>query len=214
MNSHKPCDPSVDYFRYPTFAPIPQPFFRCTGCGGTDFGFLLPKLQPRCKRCGLEPELSLTAEKPVQKSLPHIQICGSDGHIVVLRPDGTVRAIGDNKYGQCNVERWTGITAIAAGSFHTVGLCADGTVRVTGENVEDWTGITAIATSGLHTVGLCADGTVRAVGYNGRGQCNVQDWTDVAAIWAGPNFTAAMRKNGELLCTDPEIQTWLRKALT
>ena len=75
--------------------------------------------------------------------------------------------------------------AIAAGSFHTVGLKADGTVVAVGSNdkgqrnVSDWTDIVAIAAGLRHTVGLKADGTVVAVGGNSEGQCDVSDWKNI-----------------------------------
>lgn len=58
------------------------------------------------------------------------------GHIVGLKSDGTVVAVGYNDFGQCNVngDEWHDIIAIAAGSWHTVGLRADGTVVSTKPN--------------------------------------------------------------------------------
>lgn len=55
--------------------------------------------------------------------------------ILGLRSDGTVVAVGETKYGQCNVSTWTDIVAIAAGNRHTVGLRRDGTVVAVGEDV-------------------------------------------------------------------------------
>ncbi|MBQ3009704.1 MAG: protein kinase, partial [Oscillospiraceae bacterium] len=63
---------------------------------------------------------------------PIVGIAAGYKHNVVLYADGTVKAIGNNKYGQLNVEHWTDIVAICAGSFHTVGLRSDGTVVATG----------------------------------------------------------------------------------
>lgn len=51
-----------------------------------------------------------------------------------LRADGTVVAAGWNSYGQCDVEGWRDIVAIAAGCAHTVGLRSDGTVMAAGCN--------------------------------------------------------------------------------
>ena len=51
-----------------------------------------------------------------------------------LRADGTVVAVGDNSYGQCDVTSWTDIVQVAAGAYHTVGLKADGTVVAVGWN--------------------------------------------------------------------------------
>ena len=71
---------------------------------------------------------------------------------------------------------------IIAGSYHTVGLKAEGTVVAVGWNtygqcnVNDWRDIVAICAGDGHTVGLKADGTVVAVGDNKDGQCNFSGW--------------------------------------
>ena len=54
---------------------------------------------------------------------------GAD-HTVGLKSDGSVVAVGDNSYGQCNVDSWADIVAISAGTDYTVGLKSDGTVVV------------------------------------------------------------------------------------
>ena len=64
-----------------------------------------------------------------------------------LRSDGTVVATGDINHGECNVDGWTNIVAVAAGWGHTVGLRSDGTVVAAGRNdegqcnVSDWKNI-------------------------------------------------------------------------
>jgi len=55
---------------------------------------------------------------------------------VGLKSNGTVVAVGDSGYGQCNVGGWTDITWIAAGRYHTVGLKTDGTVVAAGPEIE------------------------------------------------------------------------------
>lgn len=121
-----------------------------------------------------------------------------NGHTVGLRADGTVVAVGDNTFGQCNVDGWRDIVAIAAGDSHTVGLRADGTVFITGKyetNVrlgDEWTNIVAIAAGTDFTLGLRYDGTVLAEGYNFQNQIpepsawqNVliySDWTSVMGL--------------------------------
>lgn len=88
-------------------------------------------------------------------------------------------------YGQCNVTDWRDIVAVSAGTCHTVGLKADGTVVAVGDNsydqcnVADWRNVVAISAGYWHTVGLKADGTVVAVGYNEFGQCDVSGWTNI-----------------------------------
>ena len=72
-----------------------------------------------------------------------------------------------------------GITQIAAGGHHTVGLKADGTALAVGWDyeglcdVDSWTGIIQVSAFSDHTVGLRSDGTVVAVGWNECGQCSV-----------------------------------------
>jgi alpha-tubulin suppressor-like RCC1 family protein len=131
-------------------------------------------------------------------------------HTVVLKNDGTVWVWGDNNAGQLGdgltypmfggagypvsssspvqVSGLTGITAIAAGNYHTVALMNNGTVWAWGSNsygqlgdgtttnrftpvkISGLTGITAIAAGETHTVALKNDGTVWAWGDNGYGQ--------------------------------------------
>jgi alpha-tubulin suppressor-like RCC1 family protein len=126
-------------------------------------------------------------------------------HTVGLRADGTVVAVGDNEYGQCEVSGWTDIVAVSAGARHTVGLLADGTVVAAGSNeygqcdVSGWTDIVAVSAGWDHTVGLRADGTVVAVGYNDDGQCEVSGWTDVVAVSAGGSHSVGLRADGTVM---------------
>ena len=252
--AHTPYDPSRDYIRYPTFAPLPDSRAQCKECGGSVFEFLLPQWKPVCLQCGTELPLPGIPQQPVQSEQPEsefhdidfrtafeqawaefdlaftpntpdqqnvqekpdIQFCDGFCHTAFLRPDGTVRAVGANFDGECDVEDWSGIQAIAAGLSHTVGLCTDGTVKAVGRNdsgqcnVQDWTGIRAIAAGDCCTVGLCMDGTVKAAGIGSHQCCQVQNWSNVIRIWAGKNYTAALTADGTVLCTDPSIERELR----
>lgn len=69
------------------------------------------------------------------KQLRNSTIAAGRRHSVALKTDGTVTAVGDNKYGQCNVSDWRDIAAVVAGNVHmarntgnahTVGLKSDG----------------------------------------------------------------------------------------
>jgi len=98
-----------------------------------------------------------------------------------------------------------GITQVAAGSAHTVGLKSDGTVVAVGRNnfgqcdVGGWTDITQVAAGGTHTVGLKSDGTVVAVGYNYDGQCDVGGWTDITQVAAGSAHTVGLKSDGTVV---------------
>lgn len=117
------------------------------------------------------------------------------GHTVGLRADGTVVAVGDNTYGQCNVSEWKNIVAIAAGDWHTVGLCADGTVVSTKPDVnkypdlytaacdvEDMEEIVEIAAGTGYTIGLKKNGAVEALGFNDhhqRDETVTEEWKNM-----------------------------------
>lgn len=140
--------------------------------------------------------------KPAQ----HLLALG-DKHVVGLKEDGTVVATGSNIYGQCNVNGWKDMIAVAAGELHTVGLRASGLVIAVGYNeygqcdVISWRNIVAIAAGNSYTVGLRSDGTVVAVGYNKNGRCNVSDWKDIVGISAGFGHTVGVRSDGTVVAT-------------
>jgi len=129
-------------------------------------------------------------------------------HTVGLKSDGTVVAVGDNSYGQCNAGGWTGIVQVAAGDLHTVGLKSNGTVVAVGPmgdnsyrqcNVGGWTSIIQVTAGYWHTVGLRSDGTVVAVGQNGAGQCNLGGWTDIIQVTAGYLHTVGVKSDGTVV---------------
>ncbi len=129
-------------------------------------------------------------------------------YTVGLKKDGTAVAVGDNDDGQCNVDDWTDIVAVSAGSSilgHTVGLKSDGTVVAVGNNdkgqcdVDSWTDIVAVSAGDYHTVGLKSDGTVVAVGSNWYGKCNVDSWTDIVAVSAGEYHTVGLKSDGTVV---------------
>ena len=94
---------------------------------------------------------------------------------------------------------------VSAGSDHTVGLKADGTVMAVGDNedgqcnVSGWRDIVSVSAGALHTVGLKADGTVVAVGSNSHGQCNVSSWRDIVAVSAGGLHTVGLKADGTVV---------------
>ncbi len=136
-------------------------------------------------------------------------ISAGGSHTVGLKSDGTVVAVGDNQYGQCDISDWTDIVEVSAGTAHTVGLRSDGTVIAVGDNqygqcnVSYLTDIVSISAGELHTVGLKSNGTVVAIGNNKDEQCNVANWKDIVAISAGVDYTAGLTSFGEILFSGP-----------
>lgn len=100
------------------------------------------------------------------------------------------------------------LTGIAQADIHH--LCAavlmcDGTVKkfpvTDGYCVcKNWTDIVQIAI-GSHVIGLKKDGTVVVCGSNMLGECNTEDWTDIAAVYDGPSYTMGLKKDGTLITT-------------
>ena len=62
-----------------------------------------------------------------------VDVAAGTDHIVGLKADGTVLAVGDNKYGQCKVSDWENIVAVDTDNsgYATIGIKADGTVLIT-----------------------------------------------------------------------------------
>ena len=124
---------------------------------------------------------------------------------------GSVVAWGGNWIGQTTVplSAQSGMTAIAAGSRHTVALKSDGSVVAWGNNYSGQTtvpvaaqsGVVAIAAGGSHTVALKSDGSVVAWGDNFSGQTTVPvtAQSGVTAIAAGGYHTVALKMGGSVL---------------
>ena len=96
---------------------------------------------------------------------------------------------------------------IAVGFYHTLGLCADGTVLACGDNsfgqceVSAFRDVTQVAAGAWHSLLLHSDGTVSAVGRDSEGQCDVAEWKNVVQIAAGDYASFGLRADGTLLCT-------------
>ena len=155
------------------------------------------------------------------KEMQQISSIVAVDHTVGLRSDGTVVAVGWNFFGQCNVEGWSDIVAVAAGDDYTVGLRSDGTVVTAGwdnffdlcdeadytfptegnrvTDADGWSDIVAVSAGDWHTVGLRRDGTVVATGDNSAGQCDIGDWSDIVAVAAGEFHTVGLRSDGTVV---------------
>jgi len=135
-------------------------------------------------------------------------------HAVGLKSDGTVVAVGNNDFGQCDVENWEDIVDVSAGVHYTFGLRKDGTVVFAGNNivngepdesmnvVSDWTDIAAIsANNGFDYIfGLKNDGTVVVAGISLQEErCDVGGWTDIVAISAGAEHTVGLKSDGTVM---------------
>ncbi len=141
---------------------------------------------------------------------PITSVAVGSNHTIALSSDGRIATWGYNGFGQLGIGTTvdslvpvnvttTGVLsgktviAIAAGQFHNLALCTDGTLAAWGYNFYGQLGngltsnssipvavsktgvltgktIIAIAAATYHSFALCSDGTLAAWGYNGNGE--------------------------------------------
>lgn len=134
-----------------------------------------------------------------------IPVAIGEEHVVGLRSDGTVIAIGNNKYDECNVSGWRDIIAISAGDGFTIGLKLDGTVVAAGDTwnikeISEWRDIVAISARDNRAFGLKSDGTVVAAGCDINDECNgVSEWKNIVSISAGFEHVAGLKSDGTVV---------------
>ncbi len=131
-------------------------------------------------------------------------------HVVGLKSDGTVVAIGPNieKSDHLNVTQWSDIQQVVAGDHSTFGLKSDGTVVAVGYDEEEygildvtqWSDIKQIADGAFFTVGLKSDGTVVVAGWEN--ELDVTQWSDIQQIAAGSFHTVGLKSDGTVVSDD------------
>ena len=132
-----------------------------------------------------------------------IEIALGKDHAVLLHTDGTVSALGDNTYGQCDVSEWSDIVTVAAGQRFTVGLKTDGTLVAVGYNscgqcdIEGYRNVVDIDACNQTTVLLFSDGSVMIRGYRSMGLENVENASGVTRIRAGAAAILVEKRGSE-----------------
>ncbi len=103
------------------------------------------------------------------------------------------------------IQNWSGLSAVACGSGHFVGLRTDGTVVGAGKTgcqlgeLAAWADIKAVACSYSGTVGLREDGTVVSCGFLGAVANELATWTDIIAIACGEQHVVGLRRDGTVV---------------
>lgn len=103
------------------------------------------------------------------------------------------------------VQNWSGLSSVACGGWHFVGLRYDGTVVGAGkklchlEEVGAWKSVKAIACCCYGTVGLCEDGMVVSCGFPKAVADELALWKDIAAIACGKEHIVGLLQNGTVV---------------
>lgn len=122
------------------------------------------------------------------------------GHIVGLKKDGNIIAIGDDNHEQCSeaINNWNEVVRISAGDWYTVGLTETGGVLITGENfdgshyidnslgkkgLQNLENIVEVAAGFGQTLCLQSDGSIYSFGFDDIYSPNelykTRDWHDL-----------------------------------
>ncbi len=138
-----------------------------------------------------------------------IALAGSDYHSVALLADRSVRAWGDNYYGQTNVpDAATNTMGIAAGNYNSLAVNGNGGVLMWGRMANppvpvfvppEVTNVVALGVGrgALHSVALRADGTVVDWGW---ASTNVPDEAfSIVSVAAGSYHSLALRSDGRVV---------------
>ena len=142
-----------------------------------------------------------------RSALTHGRIAVGNEFALFLCADGHADAVGDDTYGQCRMDDFQNVTAVAAGYRHSLALKADGTVVAAGDNtygqcdVSAWTNVTEIACGAWDSYGVCTDGTVLHCGFSA---FDLSGWTDVRSIDACATALIGLKADGSLLCTSAD----------
>ena len=79
------------------------------------------------------------------------EVSAGDFSVVGVATDGSASAVGDNTYGESNVN-----------------------------NTDGWSDIVEVSVGSTHTIGLKKDGTVVTAGKDYDGQCDVSNWDNIS----------------------------------
>ena len=144
-----------------------------------------------------------------------VDIAAGSGGIVGLKADGTIVTCGGN-----SAEKYEGMKNIVS-----IDMCGGSIVAKTKDGVIhlqldsnytfyewEWENIERYIAGGQHLMALRTDGTVQWTGRNNNGECNVDEWTDIAGLATGSYGTIGVHADGTIeyagcFCEDI-IRSW------
>lgn len=136
--------------------------------------------------------------------------CGIN-HIAGLKKDGTVVALGERNYGQCNVTEWKDVVSIVCCYNVTYGLTKDGKIYKTHcadyrPKLLDYRNVTSIYGSGPSFMFTFDGGYILTECRNEYGEGNVENWKDVVSIACANWHTLGLTKDGKVVATGTNVR--------
>lgn len=133
--------------------------------------------------------------------------CGSL-HVSYIQ-NGKLRCIGENSFGQCDLDKSEGAKYVCCNSLSSVLICDDGTVRACGaickvqgiDKLRDIKNAVMSACGNRHVAILSEDGRVKCVGDNTPGACQTQEWENITMISCGDRHTVGLSSDGHVYST-------------
>ncbi len=133
-----------------------------------------------------------------------IIVLGKDGNVIFADSTWKKGILGDKeiKAALPQVQEWSGLSDVACGTWHFVGLRSDGSVVGAGkrlcrlEGLARWNNIKELACGQYGTVGLRNDGTVLSCGFPESTAEELAGWTDIISVACGNNHVVGLRKDG------------------
>ncbi len=165
------------------------------------------------KLSAVDQEILLAREYARQK-LKTDSIAAGKNHTVAILADGSVAAVGDNSFGQCDVSSWSDVVAVYAGANFTIGLRSDGRVLATGDNthgqcnVSEWTGVEKIAVNDHDTLAVTEEGKLLFTGYHDYSETLAAE--NIKEVFAGSYQGACILEDGSALTSNKSSQTTLK----
>lgn len=164
---------------------------------------------------GYSPYLGTPPAVPVPPpGTRYVDLAGNSGHLLLLRDDGVLLALGDNRYGQCTVPSFppgTTPAKICVGPLYSTVLLSDGSIQAWGDNTYGQVSVPPapsgsyyvdVAAGHHHMIAVRSDGAVIAWGENRYGQCNVPPppvLTSYQLVGAGDYHSVAWRSDGQFV---------------
>ncbi len=156
------------------------------------------QLRLAAERAAREKEQKAQAEKRKAKTKKHLTIAVSLAIVLVLAAGALSMIMKNNAYNEAIALRDSGEYNQALLAFGKL----DGYKDAHELNLDLRRQLSrqiTIAAGDFYTVGLKNNGTVVAVGDNDHGQCEVEDWQDIVAVFTGYAHVVGLKEDGTVV---------------